>query len=258
MDQDFKKWFVRIGSLLLVAGFFLPLVTVSCVGTGGNISLAEIAQHLDQPILYMMLLASAVVLVVSLLPSDSLEKKKTYFWVELGALAVSLGILTISLLSMQNKTHGIIKISPNIGALAIAVGYGLAFWGALADKPGILKPGMYGKQVNKEKIFADPPGRNQSSSPHCQLNLINGQGPGVVQVDSDKFFIGRGSGNDLILQDLSLSRSHAVLRWAQGCWFIQDQDSTGGVFVNGARVKAVRLANGDQIKLGNCTFSFRS
>jgi pSer/pThr/pTyr-binding forkhead associated (FHA) protein len=70
--------------------------------------------------------------------------------------------------------------------------------------------------------------------------------------------IGRGSACDLRLDDRSVSRQHARLRYAQGAWFIQDQGSRGGTYVNGAPVTACRLNSGDVIKIGNTSLIFRA
>lgn len=68
--------------------------------------------------------------------------------------------------------------------------------------------------------------------------------------------IGRSSACDLQLTDRAVSRSHAVLRYANGAWFLQDADSSGGTFVNGARVTATRLQPGDRLTIGPDTFTF--
>lgn len=72
----------------------------------------------------------------------------------------------------------------------------------------------------------------------------------------DGLVIGRGSGSDIRLSDPSVSRWHARIRLAQGAWFIQDQGSKGGIYVNGQRVNASRLNNGDSIQIGNNSFRF--
>jgi hypothetical protein len=68
--------------------------------------------------------------------------------------------------------------------------------------------------------------------------------------------IGRGPDNHLVLRDLSVSRQHARIRYGQGAWFLQDNGSGNGVFVNGQRITAVRLRPGDQITIGQSTFAF--
>lgn len=73
---------------------------------------------------------------------------------------------------------------------------------------------------------------------------------------ADNFLIGRSRANHLQLNERSISRQHARLRCAQGAWFIQDQESRLGVYVNGRRVLATRLNPGDQIQIGGYVFEF--
>ena len=72
----------------------------------------------------------------------------------------------------------------------------------------------------------------------------------------DGLIIGRGSGASLRINDSSVSRAHARIRYAQGSWFIQDLDSKGGVFINGNKVNASRLSNGDKLQIGSQSFTF--
>ena len=82
----------------------------------------------------------------------------------------------------------------------------------------------------------------------------------IILIKGENFSVGRGRDNDLQLQDLDrkISRVHAELRFAQNTWFIQDQGSKIGTFVNGKRVKATRLSSGDEIRIGENTFVFRT
>jgi len=71
-----------------------------------------------------------------------------------------------------------------------------------------------------------------------------------IPVQGDNVLLGRGSGCDVLVPDRFVSRQHARLRYARGQWFIQDQGSTGGTYVNGQRVTATRLHRGDRVRLG--------
>ena len=68
--------------------------------------------------------------------------------------------------------------------------------------------------------------------------------------------IGRGRGNDVHLEESSVSRQHAAIRFARGQFFLQDQGSTTGTSVNGQRVNATALNDGDQIRIGSTEFEF--
>jgi adenylate cyclase len=71
--------------------------------------------------------------------------------------------------------------------------------------------------------------------------------------------IGRGTSNQLILQDERVSRQHAVIRTGEDgeCWII-DLGSANGTYVNQRRVNAQRLRDGDAITIGSCLIAFRS
>lgn len=88
------------------------------------------------------------------------------------------------------------------------------------------------------------------------LAAMNGSFAGRSIPLRDGLVIGRGSTCALRLEDPSVSRRHAQIRYANGRWFIQDLKSQLGVFVNGARVNAVALNRGDRVRIGSIEFVF--
>lgn len=56
--------------------------------------------------------------------------------------------------------------------------------------------------------------------------------------------------NDVWLDDRTISRQHARIRYEEGVFVIYDLASANGVFVNGEQVQRQVLAHGDRIKLG--------
>jgi len=63
--------------------------------------------------------------------------------------------------------------------------------------------------------------------------------------------IGRESEhNDVALDDRTISRQHARIRYEKGAFVIYDLASANGVFINGAQVQRRVLTHGDRIKLG--------
>lgn len=73
---------------------------------------------------------------------------------------------------------------------------------------------------------------------------------GVLELTKPLVSIGRGSANDLVLQDSSVSRFHAVIKVQNGKAFIADRDSTNGIIVGGQRVDEWQLQDSDVAKLG--------
>jgi general secretion pathway protein A len=62
--------------------------------------------------------------------------------------------------------------------------------------------------------------------------------------------IGRTSDNDLQVESTYVSRHHAqIVTTVDGSW-IEDLNSTNGIFVRGKRVRRYRLAEGDVVKIG--------
>jgi hypothetical protein len=62
--------------------------------------------------------------------------------------------------------------------------------------------------------------------------------------------IGRSSDLDMVLVEDMVSRKHAKIATAANQIVIQDLGSTNGTFVNGEKVKKVRLKEGDRILIG--------
>jgi len=70
--------------------------------------------------------------------------------------------------------------------------------------------------------------------------------------------IGRSQDNDLVLEDLSVSRQHAELRrLPTGSYEIVDLRSQNGTYVNGCRIASVTLTEDDIVGIGRSTFRLK-
>jgi adenylate cyclase len=67
---------------------------------------------------------------------------------------------------------------------------------------------------------------------------------------ASKVRLGRGSDNDVVLSDVSVSRYHAELSRENGSWYVQDLKSTNGVEVNRVPVQRAPLQPGDRLGIG--------
>jgi hypothetical protein len=63
--------------------------------------------------------------------------------------------------------------------------------------------------------------------------------------------IGRSEESEIVLLDPSVSRAHAVVEVDGGQAILRDLGSTNGTFVNGRRVEAESLHDGDELRFGN-------
>lgn len=77
-----------------------------------------------------------------------------------------------------------------------------------------------------------------------------------VPIRREAFFIGRGPNNNLILEDRSVSRKHAVLNYMDGRFILSDLKSTKGILVNGQKAGEITLQNRDRIKMGGEVLEF--
>jgi adenylate cyclase len=67
---------------------------------------------------------------------------------------------------------------------------------------------------------------------------------------ANKVRLGRGSDNDVVLSDVSVSRYHAELRRDGGGWSVHDLKSTNGVELNRVPVRVAPLQAGDRLGIG--------
>jgi hypothetical protein len=69
--------------------------------------------------------------------------------------------------------------------------------------------------------------------------------------------VGREDDCDLVLDDVSVSRRHAVFTaTASGRLTLRDLNSLNGTYVNGTRVDEVVLHSGDEVQIGRFKFVF--
>jgi pSer/pThr/pTyr-binding forkhead associated (FHA) protein len=68
--------------------------------------------------------------------------------------------------------------------------------------------------------------------------------------------IGRSPDCGIFLDDVTVSRKHAVLREREGGFFIEDQGSLNGTFVNRKRVESAQLDDGDELQIGKYRLTF--
>jgi hypothetical protein len=73
----------------------------------------------------------------------------------------------------------------------------------------------------------------------------------------DRTTIGRSPDCDIFLDDVTVSRKHAVLVERNGAFLIEDEGSLNGTFVNRKRIDAAtRLESGDEVQIGKYRLSF--
>jgi adenylate cyclase len=78
----------------------------------------------------------------------------------------------------------------------------------------------------------------------------------VVHVEKDIVTIGRQADNDIVLDDIFVSRKHAEIHRRKNVYIVKDCNSRYGTFVNGTRISENELTYGDDIQVGNLLITF--
>jgi pSer/pThr/pTyr-binding forkhead associated (FHA) protein len=82
---------------------------------------------------------------------------------------------------------------------------------------------------------------------------MSGRRTVIQQADT---LVGRSTVCDVQVYDPKVSRKHFRIRYGNGAFFMQDQQSSRGTLINGERVMAQKLANGDRIDIGDTSMTF--
>lgn len=93
---------------------------------------------------------------------------------------------------------------------------------------------------------------------HFRLRTVQGVPRDGVYAVEGKSRIGRSEESEIVLLDPSVSRAHAVVEVTAGEAVVRDLGSTNGTFLNGRRVKAESLHDGDELRFGNTRMRFEA
>jgi len=77
---------------------------------------------------------------------------------------------------------------------------------------------------------------------------------GILELTKPVITLGRGNANDLVLNDSSISRFHAVIKLKDSSIFVADRGSTNGIILNDKKIsQETELKNGDVATIGRYT-----
>jgi hypothetical protein len=77
-------------------------------------------------------------------------------------------------------------------------------------------------------------------------------------LEGDRMTIGRRPDQSVFLDDLTVSRDHALLVRRGGDWHLDDLGSVNGTYVNRHRIETHRLEDGDELQVGKYKLTFLS
>ncbi len=99
--------------------------------------------------------------------------------------------------------------------------------------------------------FTKVPITSEGSAERKLILTLEGKIIREFSVGKHNLSIGRKHGNDIQLNDLTLSGRHALISSITDYVFIEDLGSTNGTLVNGNHVKKAALEHGDVIQIGH-------
>ena len=68
--------------------------------------------------------------------------------------------------------------------------------------------------------------------------------------------VGRSPDCDIFLDDVTVSRRHALVKQSKGGFLIEDQGSLNGTFLNRRRIESAPLEDGDEVQIGKYKLTF--
>ena len=90
-----------------------------------------------------------------------------------------------------------------------------------------------------------------------RLIMIQGIEKGQEFVVVKTTSLGRGTYNTIQLRERKASREHAIIKFENGTYWIEDRKSGNGTFVNGKPVTRIMLQDKDIIRIADAVFMFR-
>lgn len=117
---------------------------------------------------------------------------------------------------------------------------------------------MYPGRMNEAGAEIPAGGRSGTKKPpRAELCVVSGHLAGRSFPLGTRARIGRVRG-EVVLEDASVSREHALLVLREGCYVLNGVDATAPVVINGRKIRKERkLSAGDEIRIGNIRLVFR-
>jgi pSer/pThr/pTyr-binding forkhead associated (FHA) protein len=79
-----------------------------------------------------------------------------------------------------------------------------------------------------------------------------------IETDKSEITIGRGTNNDIQIDNLGVSNTHAKIIKHPGHYTVEDLKSTNGTLLNGKQIQKANLSPNDIVTIGKHTLQIKS
>jgi len=102
------------------------------------------------------------------------------------------------------------------------------------------------------------------------IEAVTARGPALViragggrvgesfPVEGERMSIGRRPDSEVFLDDVTVSRDHALLIRRGEDWYLDDCGSLNGTYVNRSRIESQRLEEADELQIGKYKLTFHA
>ncbi len=80
----------------------------------------------------------------------------------------------------------------------------------------------------------------------------------MFALEGDRLTVGRRPDSDIFLDDVTVSRDHAIIVRRGSDYYLDDCGSLNGTYVNRRRIESHRLVDGDELQVGKYKLAFLS
>jgi pSer/pThr/pTyr-binding forkhead associated (FHA) protein len=112
-----------------------------------------------------------------------------------------------------------------------------------------------GETGDMEPVAPDPVDERDAT---LVIRSGGGRAGESFSVAGDRLTVGRRPDSDIFLDDVTVSRDHAILVRRGGDYHLDDCGSLNGTYVNRQRIESHRLTDGDELQIGKYKLAFLS
>jgi pSer/pThr/pTyr-binding forkhead associated (FHA) protein len=125
----------------------------------------------------------------------------------------------------------------------------------------LLEPDVGGEPTQAFAAYVEEEGDADTSDVASEgamlvIRIGGGRAGEQFSINADRMAIGRAPSAEVFLDDITVSREHAVLERRDDGLHLSDSGSLNGTYVNRQRIESVRLADGDEVQIGKYRLTY--